>query len=65
MTQNAIAGYEGRHRLSVAHLLTAIAVMFVVAPFVDRLAYGHLVESSIRLSAEVSFRDARDVPSMA
>ena len=27
MTQKAIAGYEGRHRLSVAHLLTAIVAM--------------------------------------
>lgn len=37
--------YEGRTRLSVAHLLVAIAVMFVAAPFVDKWAYGSLVES--------------------
>jgi hypothetical protein len=38
---------EGRHRLSVAHLLIAIVVLFMVLPFADRLAYGHLVESIV------------------
>jgi hypothetical protein len=36
---------EGLHRLSVAHLLTAIVVLFVVEPFVDRWRYGDVVES--------------------
>jgi len=38
---------EGRRRLSVAHLLTTLTVLFIVAPFVDHLAYGNLVESVI------------------
>lgn len=36
---------EGRHRLSVAHLLTAIIVLFAVQPLVDRLSFGDLIES--------------------
>jgi hypothetical protein len=43
----APATYEGRHRLSVAHLLTAIVAMFVVMPVVDRLKYGRLVETVV------------------
>jgi hypothetical protein len=57
VTVTGTARYEGRHRLSVAHLLTAIVVMFVVAPFVDRFAYGKLAESaafSLVLVAAVS-----------
>jgi Ion channel len=38
---------EGRHRLSVAHLLAALTALFVVMPFVDRLHYGELVESVV------------------
>lgn len=38
---------EGRYRFSVLHLLVAIVVMFVVSPFVDRMAYGQFVESVI------------------
>ncbi|TWU29610.1 potassium channel family protein [Bythopirellula polymerisocia] len=37
--------YEGRYRLSVAHLLVALVAMFVVQPFVDHMAYGYLVAS--------------------
>ncbi len=37
--------YEGRHRLSVAHLLAALVAMFVVQPFVDHMAYGYLIGS--------------------
>ena len=39
--------YEGRHRLSVAHLLVAIVVMFVVAPFADAILFGRLIESMV------------------
>jgi Ion channel len=38
---------EGRHRLSVAHLLIAIVVMFVVLPFVDNVPYGRLVDALV------------------
>jgi hypothetical protein len=37
--------HEGRHRLSVAHLLIALAVLFVVMPLVDRFAYGNIIET--------------------
>jgi hypothetical protein len=37
--------HEGRHRLSVAHLLTALAALFVVMPLVDRFPYGGVVET--------------------
>jgi Ion channel len=37
---------EGRHRLSVAHLLTALAVLFIVMPVVDRVPYGDVVETA-------------------
>lgn len=37
---------EGRRRLSVAHLLTALMALFVVMPLADRWRYGHLVESA-------------------
>jgi hypothetical protein len=47
MTRSAIAGNERRHRLSAAHLLTAIVAMFVVSPLIDRLAYGSLMESVV------------------
>lgn len=38
---------EGRYRFSVAHLLTALIVLFVVTPFVERWSYGALVESVV------------------
>jgi hypothetical protein len=38
---------EGRFRFSVAQLLIALVVMFVVAPFVDSLQYGELIEAII------------------
>jgi hypothetical protein len=38
---------EGRYRLSVAHLLITIVVLFMVMPFVDQLAYGHFVETIV------------------
>jgi hypothetical protein len=47
VTTSGAVKYEGRRRLSVAHLLIAIVVLFVVAPFVDRVAYGHLIESLV------------------
>lgn len=37
--------YEGRHRLSVVHLLIALTALFVVMPLVDRLAYGAIIET--------------------
>lgn len=37
---------EGRHRLSIAHLLAALVALFVIMPFVDRWHYGQLVESA-------------------
>lgn len=37
---------EGRHRFSVAHLLIAIAALFMVMPLVDRLPYGNIVETA-------------------
>jgi hypothetical protein len=39
--------HEGRHRLSVAHLLIALVGMFVVLPFADTIPYGRLAEASI------------------
>lgn len=47
MTVNSEAVREGRRRMSVAHLLVAIAVMFVVLPFVDLLPLGNLIESVV------------------
>lgn len=38
--------HEGRHRLSAAHLLTALAILFVVMPLVDQLAYGQIIETA-------------------
>lgn len=38
---------EGRRRLSVAHLLTALTVMFISVPFVDSFRYGDVAESAI------------------
>jgi hypothetical protein len=37
---------EGRHRLSVAHLLVAIVTLFVIMPLVDRLSYGEFIETA-------------------
>ncbi len=39
--------YEGRRRLSVVHLLAALAAMFIVLPFIDALRYGLVVESVV------------------
>lgn len=39
--------YEGRRRFSVLHLLICIVVMFVISPFVDKLTYGHFIESIV------------------
>src|SRR5262245_59097408 len=39
--------FEGRHRLSVAHLLVAIVAMFVVAAFAYRILLGRLIESVV------------------
>jgi hypothetical protein len=39
--------YEGRRRLSVAHLLAALVALFVALPLVERLAYGRLLESAL------------------
>ena len=36
---------EAMHRLSVAHLLVALVMMFVVLPFVDNFRYGPLMEA--------------------
>lgn len=38
---------EGRHRLSGAHLLIAIAALFVVMPFVENIRYGRVIETAI------------------
>jgi ion channel len=38
---------EGLHRLSVAHLLIALVVMFVALPFLQALQFGRLVEAVI------------------
>jgi hypothetical protein len=38
---------EGRRRLSVAHLLTALVVMFALSPIADSFAFGSLLESAI------------------
>jgi hypothetical protein len=37
--------YEGVNRLSVAHLLAAIIVLFIIMPLADELTYGSLLES--------------------
>ena len=37
----------GRHRLSVAHLVAALVVMFVVMPFADCFRYGDLIEAML------------------
>ena len=47
MSITATPNYEGRRRLSVAHLLTALMALFIIAPFVDRFAYGNLIESGV------------------
>lgn len=47
MTTSGGTIYEGRRRLSGAHLLIAIVAMFVVAPFVDLVPYGNLIESVV------------------
>lgn len=36
---------EGRYRFSVAHLLVAIVLLFIVVPFSNRFAYGRAVET--------------------
>lgn len=36
---------EGRYRFSVAHLLIAIVLLFLVVPFSDRFAYGRAIET--------------------
>jgi hypothetical protein len=43
--RNNLPFREGRYRLSVAHLLTALIALFVVMPFVDQWRYGEIVES--------------------
>ncbi len=45
MTPNETSIHEGRRRLSVAHLLAALAGMFIVLPFVESLRYGELIAS--------------------
>lgn len=47
MTNIDSAAVEGRHRLSVAHLLAALAALFAVQPFVDQVAFGNLIESVV------------------
>lgn len=37
--------FEGRHRLSVSHLLVALVAVFVFEPFVDHIPYGYLLET--------------------
>jgi hypothetical protein len=39
--------HEGRHRLSIAHLLIALVGMFVIAPFADAIPFGRLTEAMI------------------
>jgi hypothetical protein len=38
---------EGLYRFSVAQLLIALVVLFVVAPFADKLRYGQFIEAVI------------------
>ncbi|QDU91536.1 Ion channel [Pirellulimonas nuda] len=45
MTSSAETPSVGRRRVSVVHLLAALAAMFVVLPFIDTLRYGELIES--------------------
>lgn len=44
MASETLAIREGRHRLSVAHLLAAL-VVFVFQPFVEHVPYGKLIET--------------------
>ena len=47
MTKVHLPFREGRYRLSVAYLLIALVVMFVVLPVSDRFFFGKLVEAFV------------------